>query len=90
VVLFPTEVVPTEAGWTSSARQRALHRVLEGELEALGAEVLTGAELLEHHQRRAGSSAWAKVGDYLSEEGHASLADLLAEGFVEAGWGESG
>ncbi len=80
VVIFPEQATQNESGsWALSAERRQLHNYLRRELEALGAVVITGTDLLDHHSRLRGSTPWAKIGDYLSEAGHLSLAEALAD-----------
>jgi len=45
--------------------------------EASGVEVIRGADNLRRHSERYGARLWGKYKNYLSEEGHKTLAELL-------------
>ena len=79
VVLFPQLAESQDGGARSRNAAESLHQAIRDRIQRPGVSVLTGGELLDFHHRRVGDVPWGKAGDYLSEAGHASLAELLLQ-----------
>jgi hypothetical protein len=79
VLLFPDNSVFTDGHWDyARPTTRLLHERLARHFEGEGVQVIRGAVMLHRHSERYGAQAWAKYKNYLSEEGHETLAELLA------------
>lgn len=78
VLLFPDKSVFADGRWDyARASTRILHERLARHFEGNGVEVIRGADMLRRHSERYGARPWGKYKNYLSEEGHKTLADLL-------------
>lgn len=80
VLLFPDKMRFGADGRWDYARPstKALHERLARHFEERGVVVIRGVDMLRRHSERYGARPWAKWKNYLSEEGHKTLADLLA------------
>lgn len=80
IVLFPDKVHLTDHGWDyERARTRILHERLAQHFRAEGADVVTGGEMMARHSARYGAIPFSGWKNYLSREGHQSLATVLVE-----------
>jgi hypothetical protein len=78
VLLFPDKSVFTDGRWDyARPTTRLLHERLARHFEAKGVQVIGGADMLRRHSERYGARPWGKYKNYLSEEGHKTLAELL-------------
>jgi len=80
VVLFPDKVQLTDQGWDyERPRTKVLHARLAAHFRERGADVVTGSEMLHRHGERYGAIPFPGWKNYLSREGHQSLATVLVE-----------
>jgi len=80
IVLFPDKVHLGNEGWGyERARTKVLHDRLAAHFRDEGVEVVTGGEMLARHSARYGAIPFSGWKNYLSREGHQSLATVLVE-----------
>jgi hypothetical protein len=80
VVLFPDKVHLTDQGWDyERPRTKVLHERLAEHFRNQGADVVTGSEMLARHGERYGAIPFPGWKNYLSREGHQTLATVLVE-----------
>jgi hypothetical protein len=86
IVLFPDKVHLTDHGWDyERLRTKVLHERLAEHFENQGVDVVTGSEMLARHTERYGSIPFPGWKNYLSREGHQSLATVLSERLAPLG-----
>ena len=80
LALFPDKTrVGDDGRWDYvRATTKALHERMARYLEERGAIVIRGTDMLQRHTERYGARPWTKWKNYMSEEAHKTLAELLA------------
>ena len=80
LVLFPDKTRVGDDGRWDYVRPttKALHERMARHFEERGAIVIRGTDMLQRHTERYGARPWTKWKNYMSEEAHKTLAELLA------------